>query len=299
MKTEKKAEIIRLVIFYLFAFLPLCILTIAMNSTVDDGYIYNHMEDKAALVYALGVFGMLFPSIAVVITRLITKEGFKNSYLAINFKGNVKYYAASVLVFLVKGLIETLLMWKLFSSVSFSEMFPSDNMAQKIWLLIINIEGSLIMIFSAFGEEWGWRGYMMPKLIKLMGKPVAVIVGGILWGLWHAPLTMSGHNFGTDYKYFPWLGIVLMCVFCTVMNAFLTLLSERTKSVYPCAFAHAINNNISALMFITIFGDIELPDMDTFTMQDVLIRMVPIITIGIVSFILFVKKPSSEEKSMA
>jgi len=35
---------------------------------------------------------MLIPSIGVVITRIITKEGFKNLWIKPNIKGNIKYY---------------------------------------------------------------------------------------------------------------------------------------------------------------------------------------------------------------
>ncbi|MGN1090762.1 MAG: CPBP family intramembrane glutamic endopeptidase [Huintestinicola sp.] len=300
MKTDKKTEIIRLVIYYVIALLPLCIMTAVLNSTVDDGYIYNHIEDKPVPIYVLGALGMLCPSVAVIFTRLITKEGFGNNYLAINFKGNGKYYAASVLVMLAINIITALIALVCFSDAPPREMFSSEDIAAKIWLLLLNIEASVIMFFSAFGEEWGWRGYMMPKLIKLMGKPWAVIVGGILWGLWHAPLTMSGHNFGTDYKFFPWLGILLMCVFCTAFNAFLTLLSEKTKSVYPCTFAHAINNNISAVMLIGIFcneGIMETFEQMTF-LQGVLLSFGLRFVLGIVCMVIIIAQKEKKTENL-
>lgn len=298
MKTDKKTEIIRLVIYYALALLPLCIMTACFNSTVDDGYIYNHMEDEPARIYVLGVLGMLCPTVAVILTRLITKEGFKNSYLGINFKGNGKYYAASVLVIFAASVINTFLIWKLYSTASFGEIFTNEDMPGKIWLLIINIEGTIMMFFPAFGEEWGWRGYMMPKLIKLIGKPAAIIVGGILWGLWHAPLTISGHNFGTDYKFYPWLGIVQMCVFCTIFNVFLTFLAERTKSVYPCAIAHGMNNNIGPLMLFTIFGNVEL--LDKLENVSALVQNISImgveLVVAIICLVLFIKKTPEKQQ---
>lgn len=298
MKTDKKTEIIRLVIYYVLALLPLCIMTACFNSTVDDGYIYNHLEDEPAKIYVLGVLGMLCPTVAVILTRLITKEGFKNSYLGINFKGNGKYYAASVLVIFAASVINMFLAWKLYSTASFGEMFTNEDMAAKIWLLIINIEGTIMMFFPAFGEEWGWRGYMMPKLIKLIGKPAAIIVGGILWGVWHAPLTISGHNFGTDYKFYPWLGIVQMCVFCTIFNVFLTFLAERTKSVYPCAIAHGMNNNIGPLMLLSVFGNVEL--LDKLENVSTLVQNISIMgvefVVAIVCFVLFLKKGPEKQQ---
>lgn len=298
MKTDKKTEIIRLVIFYVLALLPLCILTACFNSTVDDGYIYNHLEDKPARIYVLGVLGMLCPTVAVILTRLITKEGFKNSYLGINFKGNGKYYAASALVIFAASVINMFLAWKLYSTASFGEMFTNEDMAGKIWLLIINIEGTIMMFFPAFGEEWGWRGYMMPKLIKLIGKPAAIIVGGILWGLWHFPLTISGHNFGTEYKFYPWIGIGMMCVFCTIFNAFLTFLAERTKSVYPCAIAHGMNNNVGPLMLLSVFGNVEL--LDKLENVSTLVQNISImgveLVVAIVCFVLFLKKTPEKQQ---
>lgn len=298
MKTDKKTEIIRLVIFYALAILPLCIMTACFNSTVDDGFIYNHMEDEPAKIYVLGVLGMLCPTVAVILTRLITKEGFKDSYLGINFKGNGKYYAASVFVIFAASVINMFLAWKLYSSASFVEMFTNEDMPGKIWLLIINIEGTIMMFFPAFGEEWGWRGYMMPKLIKLIGKPAAIIVGGVLWGLWHAPLTISGHNFGTDYKFYPWLGIVQMCLFCTIFNVFLTFLAERTKSVYPCAIAHGMNNNIGPLMLLSIFGNVEL--LDKLENVSVLVQNISImgveLVVAIVCLVLFMKKAPEKQQ---
>jgi len=250
---SKKDTVKRLVIYLLIAFIPFWIILPVLNSVYGEPI---YASEKAATVaYAVGVFGMLIPSIAHLVTRLVTKEGFKNSYLGLNFKGNAKYYIASVAVKLAEVLLFAVLVWQIFAGdLSFSEAFASDEKVARICSYILTIFASIIVFFPAFGEEWGWRGYMMPKLTELMGKPAAIIVGGILWGLWHAPLTISGHNFGVDYDFFPWLGILLMCVFCIFMNAFLTLLTEKTKSIYPASFCHMVNNNCGGMIFITLFG---------------------------------------------
>lgn len=251
--SDKKRTIIRLVIFLVIAFLPFWIIVPLMHNAFG-GSIYM-VEEAGAAVYALGVFGMMIPSVAVMITRLITKEGFKDSYLALNFKGNAHWYIAAVVVKLVEGVIVTLIIWAMFSDgLSFSEAFSFDDMPTKIGAIILQLSASIILFIPAFGEEWGWRGYMMPKLTELFGKPAAVVIGGILWGLWHAPLTVEGHNFGTDHPLHPWIGIGLMCVNCVLFNAFLTLLTERTKSIYPASFCHMVNNNFAGGALIVLFG---------------------------------------------
>ena len=293
---SKKITIKRLVIYLLIAFIPFWIIIPVLNSIYGEPIYASEKAMTAA--YAIGVFGMLIPSIAHLITRLVTKEGFKNSYLGLNFKDNAKYYIASVAVKLAEVLVFVVLAWQIFAGdLSFSEAFASDESVARICSYILTISASIIVFFPAFGEEWGWRGYMMPKLTELMGKPLAIIVGGILWGLWHAPLTIAGHNFGVDYDFFPWLGILLMCIFCTFMNAFLTLLTEKTKSIYPASFCHMINNNCGGMIFIALFGNeafIEkISAVNAVTLMPCM--MGTSVVVGIISFILLIKKEKTQE----
>ena len=293
---SKKDTIKRLVIYLLIAFIPFWIIVPILNSVYGEPIFAS--EKAATATYAVGVFGMLIPSVAHLITRLVTKEGFKNSYLGLNFKGNVKYYIASVAVKLAEVLLFAVLVWQIFAGdLSFSEVFASDEKVARICSYVLTFFASIIVFFPAFGEEWGWRGYMMPKLTELMGKPAAIIVGGILWGLWHAPLTISGHNFGVDYDFFPWLGILLMCVFCIFMNAFLTLLTEKTKSIYPASFCHMVNNNCGGIIFISLFGSeafIEkISAVNAVTLMPCM--MGTSVVVGIISFILLIKKEKAQE----
>ena len=61
---------------------------------------------------------------------------------------------------------------------------------------------------SGFGEEAGWRGWLYPTLCSRLGAAKGMVAGGVIWGLWHLPLTVSGHNYGTDYLGWPVLGVV-------------------------------------------------------------------------------------------
>ena len=76
----------------------------------------------------------------------------------------------------------------------------------------------------------------------------AFIIGGVIWGLWHAPLTCIGHNYGTEYPGFPYLGILMMCIFCTLMGIILTFVTEKSGSVWPAAIMHAVNNTNPSIL---------------------------------------------------
>lgn len=260
-----------------------------------DRFVVYHLftSDRAEIIYAVGIIGMLVPSIAHLLTRLLTKEGFSNLYLVPNIKKHFGAYLASVFVILGLSFTDVLVAWKTqFPQYSLGEVFHD---VKGIPVIMFQIAMSIIMFFPAFGEEWGWRGYMMPKLIELFGTPAAVIIGGIIWGLWHAPFTVNGHNFGVDYPGFPYIGILYMCVFCTAMNAFLTLLTEKSKSIYPASFAHMMNNNVLGLVIISAFASEDLLKYLE-KMENAKVAfgwgMVPTIMVGVVSFILLCRTKS-------
>ena len=113
--------------------------------------------------------------------------------------------------------------------------------------------------FILIGEELGWRAFLYDKLEKLAGLHGSIIIGGIIWGLWHAPLTCIGHNFGTDYPGFPYVGIFKMCIFCTLLGIMLTYVTEMSGSVWPAAFMHAIFNSSPSILIGFINQDLS-PD---------------------------------------
>ena len=88
---EKKMLIIRLVIFCVLAYLPIYVMTPVLNKVCGE-FIFSESASGKTLVvaYAVGVFGMFAPAVAHLLTRLFTKEGFKDTYLSLNFKGHAE-----------------------------------------------------------------------------------------------------------------------------------------------------------------------------------------------------------------
>ena len=198
---------------------------------------------------------MLMPLVAHVFTRMITKEGFQltgedSMMLGIDLKNKkwIIYLFAIFIPYIYKELGNVLLI--AISPKSLDSNLTGLSIFQDNPYLIpfVMISYAIVASFAALGEEGGWRGYMMPKLIKIMGLNKAIIVGGIIWGLWHAPLTCVGHNFGTDYPGFPYVGILLMCCSCIFLGAILTFVTVKTKSVWPATFMHAVNNSSSTIL---------------------------------------------------
>ena len=115
--------------------------------------------------------------------------------------------------------------------------------------------GPIMNFVTCFGEEWGWRGYLLPKMSKKLSAIPMLLVNGIIWGLWHAPLTAIGHNYGVGYPGFPFTGILAMCVFCIVMGIVLSYVSMKTQSCIPAVLGHgAINSNAGIGLYFTADG---------------------------------------------
>ncbi len=293
--SNKKTAVRRIIIYCVLAYLPIYVITPLMN--MHYGELMFASGNTAVGIYLFGVLGMFAPAAANLITRLITREGMENSLLALNFKGNGRYYAASVLAVMADLLIGVILFYAFFlNGMSLAEAFPTEALGDKTASFLSRISYSIVVFFPAFGEEWGWRGYLMPKLTQIMSKPAAIVTGGVIWGLWHAPLTISGHNFGVDYPFYPWLGILLMCLLCVANNAFLTLLTERTGSIYPASFFHMVDNNCSLLVLLNFFGSEKalsvadsVPPVQAFLM----ILLIPTAVLGAASFVLLVRKPGT------
>jgi uncharacterized protein len=114
----------------------------------------------------------------------------------------------------------------------------------------IVIGGVLNVVLGAFGEEWGWRGWLLPKLRPLGAWPAVVLVG-LLWGIWHAPLILLGHN----YPEAPVTGVLLFLPFCILWGVLHGWTRLYTGSVWPAALMHGTLNAGAALPVLLLHAD--------------------------------------------
>lgn len=224
----------------------------------------NLSAEMAAVAQILVAGVMFFPAVGVLLTRLITKEGFKNAWIHPHFKGNIKTYLLAYFGPGILTLLGAVLYFLIFpdhfdpecgymqmtleATGTTAEAIP---MPLPVLLLIQTVQalilGPIMNFFTCFGEEWGWRGYLLPKMAEKLPAIPMLLVNGVIWGLWHAPLTIVGHNYGVDYPGFPFTGIAAMCGFCIVMGIFLSYVTLKTKSCIPAVLGHGAINSIAAI----------------------------------------------------
>ena len=292
---DRKSDTIRLLVYLALAFglawIIFFIYILSGNIWAADGEI-SGMDQFVSL-------GMLCPALAMLLTRYVTREGFavtgKDSMLlGINFKGKKWIYFVIALflpwIYMELGNALTLLISpNAFDPHNPEQLGLADNERAVIYIQpIAAIVSGVAASFAALGEEAGWRGYMMPKMIKLWGVGKAVVIGGIIWGMWHWPLTYVGHNFGTGYFGYPFTGFAVMCVMCIFMGIILTFVTYKSGSIWPAAFLHAINNGSPSVLQYFINTD-KVSGWRSDSVASFLIWMLPMMAIAVYILIKWLK----------
>lgn len=72
---------------------------------------------------------------------------------------------------------------------------PEVAMFAALWLVL------------AFGEEMGWRGYALPRLIERHGFLIGSSILGVVWCVWHYPRLLASPYIETFEQALPWLGL--------------------------------------------------------------------------------------------
>lgn len=287
---NKKKTLLRIALYLVLTYVPVYIL----------GFVFS--DKKGGLTSSVaGVLLMLFPAIAVVITRLVTKEGFRDAYLGFGKRKSGKYYGVAVIHPIILPFAGALIlhMFIVKNGSVWDSAFFSDGTMTAATLLMAFASG-VAMALHGLGEELGWRGYLTPKLEEIMPTPAAVVITGIIWALWHGPLLVYGYDFGRDYDFFPYGGFIAMTVMCIFISAFYTWLTKRTNSVYPAALSHMIFDMLLATIFsmFTVRADGTKFEYSTNEFWMMVLSVFPMIIIfGMISMILICGKKKTENKA--
>lgn len=140
-------------------------------------------------------------------------------------------------------------------SVPASTPLPPAGFLVTMQLVLIPV-GALINIPFAFGEELGWRGWLVPAL-RPLGVWPALVISGAFWGFWHAPLILLGYNFAEPNP----LGVLLMMVACVFFGILLGWTRLRTGSVWPAVLAHGAFNAAAGAIGLVIAADSPFPSL--------------------------------------
>jgi uncharacterized protein len=115
------------------------------------------------------------------------------------------------------------------------------------------LTGAIVNLPFTFGEEFGWRGLLFAETRK-MGFVGSSIFIGIVWGIWHAPLILMGHN----YPHHPYGGILMMCLFTTSLCPLFAYVRIKSQSIIGPGMLHGMINATNNMFILYVADPDEL-----------------------------------------
>ena len=197
---------------------------------------------------------MFTPTVSVLLTTLLAGAGWKellaNFHLKPHLRQNKGRYLA---VWLLTPVVAYL------GAAVYFQLFPQQFTLQSALAVESGMQGTDYIAFLAtmiplavlvnplmglpqcLGEELAWRGWLLPKLTERFGQLRTVLLTGLVWGIWHAPVVAMGYNYGEGH---PLANVAAMVLFCLVLGVIQGFLFWRTDSIWGPVLFHAAVNGI-------------------------------------------------------
>jgi membrane protease YdiL (CAAX protease family) len=144
---------------------------------------------------------------------------------------------AFVLLFGVIPAVAALYLFNVFGgpAVDWSGLRPLSSIVPSIIILTV---------LAGLGEEFGWRGFAMPRLQARHNALFSSLIIGLLWGMWHIPLFLTKGTIQSKWlAEAGWIAPLGYTIFCMAWSIQYTWVFNNTKgSVLLAAFLHGAVN---------------------------------------------------------
>jgi uncharacterized protein len=191
-------------------------------------------NDSAKFLHFIGSFG---PATAAILFTFFRGTGRDKRALQLRLTPRAdligKYlfwFALPFIFFFVSLFIEILFMNKSLDLSTFLQTKEYGGLGLGYWALSI--------LFYGFGEEIGWRGYLLPKLTEMKVGPKKIgLIMAVLWAFWHTPLFFYLHSNYSEMN----IAMIVGWLVSLVLGAFLLnyIYSSTDKNLIAVALFHA------------------------------------------------------------
>lgn len=213
------------------------VLTLALSTL---GWLLAISTDETPLIL------MVAPAIAALITRFVYRRNFRD--LGWGWRGSTgtRFALLAYALPLAIGAVIYGATWLTVRSAWSSEDGAGDFLVS---FLVAASAGMLINCLFAFGEELGWRGFLVPELARLTNFRNTVLISGLIWAFWHYPLIFFAADL-VEFSETPlWFAVPSFTLIIVVVSIVFTWLRLMSGSVWPAVILHASHNNFSLGFF--------------------------------------------------
>ena len=247
--------------------IAVCLFSWAMAAVAHWGFGMGTDTPMGLMLFS--TLYMFFPLITALVLQAIDKEKFNHTGL-VNFKIKWSWVVAWLLplvmtlaCILVNGLMPGVEL-KYNAEQLINQYHVPEEQQELVreqlgqipaYLMIVItlvsglIAGITVNAIAAFGEEYGWRNYLVGALREVKFWKAALFIG-IVWGIWHFPLILMGHNYPNE----PLWGVLLMVVMCILLGVIELYFVLKSKSMIVAAIMHGTINALAGMVIYFILG---------------------------------------------
>lgn len=216
----------------------LTIFTIVVLLSGWIGHALNVLMDTSSEESLGMLLWLVAPLLATLCLRAFAGDGWYDTGIKPLFRGNVKWYVVSLLIFPVLTLaiisIGNVFGWITLSGFNVSQFLQIFALA-----LIPNF-------LKNIPEEFVWRGYLTPKLASLKINDFSIyLIVGLIWGVWHIPYYLYFLD-SEIIKGFTSLSLevfIPLCIVTTIAWAIVFVeIWFLTRSVWPVVLMHMVED---------------------------------------------------------
>jgi membrane protease YdiL (CAAX protease family) len=225
--------------------------------------------------YMVAIAYMIMPLVAAMIVNHFFLHRKVTDDLGIYFRFNKWLWGGWLLIpILMLATIPVSLMW---SGVEFTTGFEgiinrqSDQLSEEqvqlmrtsfetlpvhpVFLMLLQALafGISVNAVAAFGEEAGWRGFLLARM-KNYTFLKASLLNGTIWGIWHFPIILMGHN----YPEHPVAGLLMMVLFTILITPMHIYIRLKAGSVIAASVLHGTLNGAYGLSLVFLLGGNDL-----------------------------------------
>ncbi len=229
--------------------------------------------------------GTFMPAIAGVLACFIRKEKIGSLMLLPRLRDNGGLYLIAIFGGALLSVMQEPFIMLIFPEV---EKLAAGAMPNLFFMLLIVTVTGTVSFIALMGEEIGWMGYLYPKMEKLFGVTISLILMGIIRGLWHIVMI---------FGMFPDTGeaaksLIILSASNILLGSVLVYFTKKSGSVIPASIIHSLTNTVPAALSMYLVVDNDMYEKYNTKIQ--LIGLIPAAIVGVICYVLLLKLKKKE-----